>query len=462
MNGAALNRPSADPLRQYLDLFDGHRATIDYHAPALLNAMRSEAREALGGAALPGRDNTAHPNISPAEMFAPDFGVNIARVNFNSEPAASFRCGVPNISTLLAVVDGDTFRPSASLLRNLPEGVTVCSLGEAASRHPELVERYLGRLMPLDNPAAALNTLLLQDGVFVHVSARVSLDKPIQIINIFSSLRPMMATRRIVVALEEGASASVVVCDHSARPDVDYLSNQVVELHLGPGSNLGYYEMEESSPLTRRVNHVYAAQGAGSTLTVNSSALTCGTSLSRTSVTTLGDDTDTRLGGLAIASGEQRIANITDLHHAHLHGTSRQMYKYLATESATASFFGIIKVYEQARFTNASQTNRNIIAGKDAKIFTRPQLEIYCDEVKCSHGATTGSLDQNALFYMRSRGIPLAQARLMLMQAFMADVIDGISLPALSQRLHHLVERRLSGDSVLCSECNARSGETTD
>lgn len=444
-------------LTQYIDLYDEHRSALDAHAPALLNSRRAGARAALQDASLPGKDNTEHPNISLNEMFAPDFGVNVTRVKFHSEAAASFKCGVPNISTLLAIVDGDAFCSTASLERNLPEGVTVCSLAEAATSHPQLVEKYLGTVATDSVSAAvALNTLLLQDGVFIHIDNGVKLEKPIQIINIFSAVRPMMATRRIVVALEEDASASVVVCDHSARQDVDYLSNQVVELHLSRGSRLGYYEMEESSALTRRLSQVFARQGADSSLTVNNSILTAGTSLSRFTVATEGDNTDTRLGGLAIATDTQHIANITDLHHLHLHGTSRQMFKYVVSDKAVASFFGIINVDEAARFTNASQTNRNILTSSDAKVFTRPQLEIYCDDVKCSHGATIGSLDQNALFYMRSRGIPLEQARLMLMQAFMADVIDSIDLPSLSQRLHHLVERRLSGDDVLCADCQAK------
>lgn len=455
MTSSPQSTPHDDALRQYLDLCDEHRATIDAHAAALLNARRAEAREALSHAKAEGPDNTAHPGISVREMLAPDYGVNISRLAFNSEPATTFRCGVPNISTLLAIVDGDTFRPTSSLLRNLPDGVTVCSLNDIATSRPDLAARYLNSLAPLTDTSTALNTLLLQDGVFIHIDRSVKTDKPIQIINIFSALQPMMATRRIVVALEDGAAASVVVCDHSARPDVGYLSNQVVELHLGRNAELGYYEMEESSPLTRRLNHVYARQEEGSRLTVNSSTLTCGTSLSRIEVHTAGDNTDTNLGGLAIASGKQRIANITDLHHSHLHGTSRQMYKYVASDQAVASFFGIINVDERARFTNASQTNRNILSSPEAKIYTRPQLEIYCDDVKCNHGASVGTLDAAALFYMRSRGIPQAQARLMLMQAFMADVIDSISLPALSQRLHHLVERRLSGDDMLCADCRA-------
>jgi len=443
-------------LSQYIDLFDANLAALNAHAPALLNSRRAEARRLLSGASLPGKDNSAHPGISLDELFAPDFGVNISRLDFHSNAADSFRCGVPNVSTLLALVDGDSFSPSQSLLRNLPAGVTVCSLADAAENNPGLVERFLGSAAPAENPAVALNSLLLQDGVFIHVDKNVHLDKPVQIVNIFSAVRPMMASRRIIVALEQGASASVLVCDHSARPDVDYLSNQVVELFLAQDAALGYYEMEESSSRTRRLSQLFARQAAGSSLTVNGSTLSAGSSLNRFTIETAGDNTDTHLGGFAIASASQSIANITDVRHRHLHGRSRQMFKYLASDSAVASFFGIINVAEDARFTEALQTNRNIIASPDARIHTRPQLEIYCDEVKCNHGATIGQLDENAIFYMRSRGIPLHQARLMLMQAFMADIIDSIDIPALGSRLRLLVERRLCGDSVLCADCQVK------
>lgn len=443
-------------LKQYLDLYDKHRATIDDHAPALLNALRPEARAALQDASLPGKNNTSHPEISINDMFAPDFGVNISRLKLNTDLAAAFHCGVPNISTLAAFVDGDSFISTSSLERNLPHGLTVCSLSHAASVMPNLVERYLSKAASGSNPAVALNTLLLQDGVFIHVDSGVKIEKPIQIINLFSASAAMMATRRIIVALEPGASASVVVCDHSSRPDVDYLSNQVVELFLGSRSTLEYYEMEESSTLTRRLNHVFARQQADSSLIINASTLTCGLSLSTLSVCSEGDRTDCHLGGLAIATYSQRVGIVTDVRHSHLSGRSRQMFKYVASDSAVASFYGIIKVDEEAKFTQAYQTNRNILSSPTAKIFTRPQLEIYCDEVKCSHGATIGSIDRNALFYMRSRGIPETQARLMLMQAFMAEIIDAIRLPALSQRLHHLVERRLSGETIQCADCRAK------
>lgn len=161
------------------------------------------------------------------------------------------------------------------------------------------------------------------------------------------------------------------------------------------------------------------------------------------------------MAGMVICGDSQHTDNDTlVLHHAP-HCRSNQTFKYILGDNATGAFRGLIRVDHGAAFTEAYQTNRNLVTSADAIMHTEPQLEIYCDEVKCGHGATTGQLDERALFYMRSRGIPEREARKMLMQAFMADVIDTITLPSLHERLRLLVERRLTGDRRGCGDCSA-------
>ncbi len=442
-------------IAQYIDLYQAHGDDLRAHAPELLNSLRPEAEAFLRGAELPGLDNDVSPVVSLRELFAPDYGVNLCRVAFPVDAAETFHCGVPNVTTALAFVAGDAFVPTKGLSRALPDGVTVQSLAQAAEQAPALVASYLGKAACEPNAAVALNTLLLQDGVLVRVAAGVKVEKPIQIVNILNALAPMMAVRRIIIALEQGAQADVLICDHTSRMDVQYLSNQVVELFLAPGSSLNLYEMEEESPLTSRVEHIYARQMADSSLTINASTLSGGASYSRATVSCLEPGTHTQITGMAVASASQTVANITDMRHIAPHCESTQTFKYVLDQQARASFFGMVKVDPDAHHTNAYQLNRNILASPDARVYTRPQLEIYCDEVKCSHGATIGQLDERALFYMQSRGIPRAQARLMLMQAFMADVIDTVRIPSLATRLQQLIDRRLSGRDMQCADCRA-------
>lgn len=440
-------------LDQYIKLYTGNASSIDAHAPALLNSMRPAALAALDGARLPHKGEETFAALSEDDMFAPDFGVNINRVKFGVDTAATFHCGVPNVSTLLGLVVNDTFSPTDTMLRNLPAGVTVTSLATAAKTHPEIVERYLGHLAPLSSPSVALNTLLIQDGVFIHIARGIALEKPIQLVNIFNAAAPLMGVRRILIVLDDNASASMLSCDHSQLHDIAYLSSQVVEIYLGEGARLDYYDLEESSENTSRLSQFYASQKAGSCLNINGTTLAGGRTRNEYTIDITGDGAETSLSGMDIGAGEQIIDNITDIRHLSRRSSSSQMFKYVLEDKSTGNFHGRILVDEAATYTDARQTNRNILASDDARMYTRPQLEIYCDEVKCSHGATVGQLDASALFYMRSRGIPEKEARLMLMQAFMADVIDTIRIPALKTRMQQLVESRLSGRHVLCSDC---------
>ncbi len=438
-------------LNQYLNLYREHEADLCAHAPALFNDRRPEAFRLLSGARLPDKGDEKCPALSVNDMFMPDYGVNINRIDFPVDTASTFRCGVPNISTLMALVANDSFCPTSGLLRNLPEGVVMMSLAKAAAEMPEFVGRYLGALVPAGDVAAQLNTLLLQDGVLVHVSAGVALERPLQVVNIFNAVAPVMGVRRMLIVVDDDASASMLVCDHADRHDVKYLSDQVIEIFLGRNASLEFYDLEESSEQCSRMSALYARQGEGSRLTVNGSTLMGGVTRNEYVVDVDGDNADTRLAGMAMGADSQIVDTTTDVRHHSQGCRSEQIFKYVLDDRSVGSFYGTIVVDEGAKFTNSSQTNRNILASADARMYTRPQLEIYCDDVKCSHGATIGQLDATALFYMRSRGIPLEQARMMLMQAFMQDVVDTVTLPALKTRLQQLIENRLSGHRMLCA-----------
>lgn len=440
-------------LNQYLELFLEHRQALESRSSRLLNDLREKALEELQRAALSKAGDEGYVYTSPDEMFAPDYGVNINRVNIPVDVAAAFRCDVPNLSTLLAVVANDSFHPTDSLNRRLPAGVELCSLRKAADLFPDTVREYLGSLAPMTDPAVALNTLLVQDGVFVRVARGVRLEKPLQLVNLFSSSAPLMGVRRILVVVEEGASATMLVCDHTQSPDVAFLSSQVVEIILGKDASFDYYDIESSSDSTNRHSSLYVRQADGSHFNSGAFTLACGTTRNNIHVDVSGSRCSTFIGGMAIASRFQRVDNNSRVNHLAPQSTSRQMFKYVLDGDARGAFEGRILVTPEARFTEAYQSNRNMLASEQARMHTEPQLEIYCDEVKCSHGATTGQLDAQSLFYMQTRGIPLREARIMLMQAFMADVIDSVVMDSLRDRLHHLVERRFNGDTDSCNGC---------
>lgn len=446
-------------LKQYTDLFRQERVALDANAPEALNAGRDRAMAFLEAAGrLPERSDEGYEKTSVEEMFAPDLGVNVNRVNFPVNVAESFRCDVPNITTLLAVVVNDRFVPTATLLKNLPEGVTVCSLRDADSA---LLDRWLGNVAGKDDAALAFNSLLLQDGVLIHVAKGVKLSKAIQIVDIFSGQTPLFAPRRVLLVAEEGAEVSVLKCDHTQTRDVEFGSSEVIEIMAGEGAKVDWYDLEESTPQTARWCQFRCRQEAHSSLNICAATLTNGKTRNEYLIEIVGERCETFLSGMAIGLGEQHIDNSSCLVHRSDRSQSDQLFKYVLDDNASGAFEGLIEVSHGARFNEAYQSNRNLLASTGARMHTKPQLLIYNDDVKCSHGATTGQLDSAALFYMRSRGIPLAEARKMLMQAFMVDVVDKIRLENLRDRLRHLLELRFSGNcgDAACATCRGRGAE---
>lgn len=449
-------------LRQYLELYDANRHTIDNGCGApLLNRMRDEARAALEGTRLPRRGDEGYERTSPADMLAPDFGLNIARIPMPVDVTASFRCDIPAVSTMMGFVVNDMFVPSRTLAERLPEGVRFMSLAQAARQYPELVEPYIG-LGTGSSTAARLNTLLLQDGVLLHIGRGVKLQKPLQLVNIFSASIDLMAVRRLLIVAEEDSEAQLLVCDHTQDRERRYMSLQMIQIHVADRASFELYDLEESSPQTSRLSTLYAEQGNDSSLTVNGSTLSGGITRNEYSLDLRGRGSRTMLAGMAVATADQTVDNCSVVTHHNSHCHSDQLFKYVLDDRSSGAFEGSIVVKEGAVLTEAYQSNRNLLASADARMHTRPQLEIYCDDVKCSHGSATGQLDQQALFYMRTRGIPEHEARVMLMQAFMADVIDTVRPEGLRDRLRILVERRFHGrSSATCADCGA-THNTTD
>ncbi len=444
-------------LNQYIDLYRSVGERMDANSAPVLNALREDAlKRLLESGRLPERSDEGFEKTSIEEMFAPDYGLNPDRLPIQADIASTFRCDVPNLSTLLALVVNDRFVPSATLLKNLPEGVTVSSLRDAALRNPALVGEYYGKIAGTASPGVALNTLFCQDGVFIHVAPGVCVEKPIQLVNIFSARFPFMAPRRVLLVAGDGARVSVLKCDHSQSASTPYLSSEVVEIFAGAGAEVGWYDLEESTESTSRYCQMFVRQLAGSRVEACAATLSNGNTRNEFYIDVAGERCHTQLSGMAIGSGRQHVDNYSQLRHASEHGTSRQLFKYVLDGEATGAFEGCIEVCHGARFTEAYQTNRNILASAGARMHAKPQLLIYNDDVKCSHGATTGQLDNKALFYMRTRGIPMAEARKMLMQAFLVDVIDTIGLEQLRDRLRHMVDRRFAGEQVSCRNCPTR------
>lgn len=440
-------------LLQYIDLYKEHRAVIEAHSPAVLNDLRPAALALLEDVPrLPEKGDEGYEAVSVNEMFSPDYGLNIARVAFPADPRKAFACDVPNVSRMSAMVVNDTYVSIPGVEERLPEGVEMMSLREAAERYPELVASPIA---PADNAAAALNTLLVQDGVFIKVAAGVELDRPMQVLSIFNASAAMMAVRRVKIFIGDGARASVLLCDHPRIHDFDYMNSRVVEISVGRDASLDVYDLEEATPRTRRMSMTASEQCSGSRLNIVSLFLNGGQTRNEYYPRHCGEHCHTSLNGIVIAGGAQVVDNSVMLSHSTPHCNSSQLFKYALFDSSYGAFEGLVTVEEGATFTEAQQTNRNLLVSENARMHAMPQLVINCDEVKASHGSATGQLNDDALFYMRSRGIHEPEARMMLINAFMADVLDAIACEPLREKLRCLVDKRLNGEENSCDSCSA-------
>lgn len=439
--------------QQYIDLFTQYEALICKHSAEVLNAPRARAFADFEQLGFPTRKNEKYKYTDASKYFAPDYGLNLSRLEFPVNPYEVFKCDVPNMSTSLYFVVNDSFYQKAQPTATLPDGVLFGSLKEMAEAHPELIKKYYGKLADTSQDAiAAFNTMFAQDGVCMYVPKGTVIDKPIQLVNILRADTNTMVNRRILIILEEGAQAKLLICDH-AIDEVNFLSTQVIEVFAHDNTVFDLYELEETHNSTIRFNNLYVHQEANSNVLLNGMTLHNGTTRNTTSVTLAGKGAEVNLCGVAIADKNEQVDNHTFIDHQVSDCTSNELFKYVLDDQAVGAFAGRVLVKEGAQHTSSQQTNRNICATREARMYTQPQLEIYADDVKCSHGATVGQLDENALFYMRQRGITLKEARLLLMFSFVNEVIDNIRMDALKDRLHLLVEKRFRGELNKCQGC---------
>ncbi len=439
--------------KQYIDLYNQCKGMINKHAPQVLNDLRDKAFDDFCRLGFPSKKVERYKYTDMQKIFEPDYGLNLNRLEIPVNPYDVFKCDVPNLSTSLYFVVNDCFYDKMLPKCSLAEGVIVGSLSKVATEHPELVAKYYGKIANTgDDAVTALNTMLSQDGLMVYVPKNVKVEKAIQVINILRSDVDLMVNRRVLIVMEQGSEAKFLFCDHAAD-DRNFLATQVIEAFVGENAKLDLYCLEETHYKNTRVSNVYIEQQANSVVNHNVITLHNGVTRNRLDLVFKGEGAECFANGCVIGDKSQHIDNNTLIDHQVGHCTSHQLYKYVLGDEAVGAFAGRILVRKDAQKTSSNEINQNLCTTKKARMFTQPMLEIYADDVKCSHGSTVGQLNDAAMFYMRQRGISEKEAKLLLEFAFVNEVVDQIQLEPLKERLRYLVEKRFRGELNKCEGC---------
>ena len=366
-----------------------------------------------------------HPEIEPAAQ-------ELAKIKFTELDCHE-----------LVIFNGQ-YAPDHSRTGALPEGVIVCDLPQALGHYDELLTQYIARYAD-DNVSAftALNTAFIQNGCFIYVPDNAVIDKPINILYLSGMVSNKLATLpHNVIVLGKNAEATVIE-SYIGLDESNYFTNTVTEASLAFGSRLSHYKIQQESRNSYHIGSFYVCQEKDSYC--ESHSISLGASLARNDIHAQlnAEGAEIILNGLYMADGKQHIDNHTRIDHLQPNTRSVEHYRGILNDSARGVFNGKVVVHQDAQKTDAQQSNANLLLSDNAEVDTKPELEIYADDVKCAHGATVGQLDQNMLFYLRSRAIEEETAKSLLCFAFADEVIKQIRFKHIRDRLEYLVLGRL-------------------
>ena len=431
---------------KYTALFQANRNRLDEGSSPLFNRMREIALQRFVKAGIPGFKNEDYKYTNLERIFAKDYRPVFSYEEPTIDLKDVFRCDVPQLDTYTVFIVNGWYYHENEKLEELPAGMVIGSIDRFAREEPGLLGDWLNRLAGLSkDPLVSLNTAFAKDGFFLYLPDNVVLDKPIQVINLTRSDMPVFQTQRNLVILGKNSQAKVIFCDHTLD-QTNMLSNSVTEIFVGRDAVADIYAVQNQDNQACSINSVFVKQEENSTLQTSVATLYGGLIRNNLNVTLNGEHAEAHLYGMSFTDKRQHVDNFTVIEHQKPNCLSNQLYKNVLDDDSVGAFAGRIHVARDAQKTNAFQRNNNILLSDSAKMHAKPQLIIDADDVKCSHGATVGQIDQEALFYLKARGIGEEEARLMLTSAFVYEVVRKIGIDALRERIVELVEKRLRGE----------------
>ncbi len=446
----------ADTADFYNELFSRHRKEIFASSPDFINNIRLGALENFKKLKFPDKKDENYKYTFPEELFKKELvhAFHPRMIEFEIEDI--FQCDIPELDTEVILVLNGFFLSPYKTITKLHNGVAYGSMSAASREYPELFKKHYSKYAEYENDSiSALNTAFAQDGVFLYIPDNVICEKPLQIIHLLLSNEPLMVQHRNLFILGENAKANVLICDHTLSIS-HFLTNSVTEIYSAKNSSFDFTRVQNEHNDSVQVTNTHICQNDNSRVSSNYITLHGGVVRNNIKANLDGEYCENNTTGLFLMDRNQHVDNFVTINHIKPNSTSNQLFKGILDENSTGAFNGKIHVFKDARKTLAFQRCNNLILTDTAKMNAKPQLEIYADDVKCSHGATIGQLDADALFYLRSRGISEKESRHMLMYAFAYEVLSQIKIPSLKERIIDLVEKRLRGELSRCNNCKMK------
>jgi len=433
-------------------LFEKNQALLTIHDTAALAEIRNKAFAFFMKLGFPDTSMESWRLTDLKESFERGYDYQLhpmKDVDFHKV----FRCNIPYLDTAVIGQLNGWFVSKDVPLMTLGNGIIMGSLAEARKTYPQLIEKYYGTVA--DDSAdgfTALNTAFAQDGVFIYVPDNVKSPKPVQLINVINHGESLFLQSRNLIVVGANAKLSLVHCDDSYNHQASF-SNIVTEVHVGEHGMLDHYKLQNLNNSSTLISTVYFRLETAANLESHYISLNGGMLRNNIRLLFNGPHGNAGIYGIYLMDRKQHADNQVFVDHAYPDCTSNEMFKGILDEHARAVFNGHVLVRRNSTRTDARQTNKNILLTDTARVNSKPFLEIYNDDVKCSHGSTTGQLDAESMFYMRQRGIGEETARMLLMFAFADEIISKIAIPQLRQRIEDMVKKRLQGELQICEQC---------
>lgn len=434
------------------DLFSSSREKIFRDDSPTISAIRKNAIETFNRIGFPTTKLEEWKNTDLKDSLGQVYDYHLMP---QPEPDFHkiFRCNIPHLDTaILGLMNGWYVSKDVPLME-LGNGIIMGSLLEARKKYPDLVESHYSKYADDSKTGlTALNTAFSKDGIFIYVPDNVKSPKPVQMINVIQSDHNLFLQSRNLILLGKNSRISLVHCDDSYNHQSSF-SNIVTEIHLGENSSMDHYKLQNLNNNSTLISSVYFQLETAANIESHYLSFNGGLLRNNFDLVFNGPGGNANIYGLYLMDRKQHIDNHIFIDHKYPDCTSSELFKGIMDENASGVFNGHVLVRRDAQKTNAYQSNKNILLTDTARVNSNPFLEIYADDVKCSHGSTTGQLDPESMFYLRQRGISEDSARMLLMFAFADQVVRKIAIPQLRDRIEDMVKKRLQGELQICDQC---------